>query len=152
VLIVFNAGATVAGLIDDTDVGLQKLMAPRALASVTVGLFGGTFVVVAVFAAVGALLFGNGFTFRPCGAALVNRKGQPISRIRALARAAIVWSPIVAIAIALKVGPEIQEASIGWIALEVALLAVFIAAAGWAVARPSRGIQDRLAGTWIVPR
>ena len=147
-----RAEATVGDLIDDTDIGLQKLMTPRALAAVGVGLFGGTFIIAAFFAGVGALVFGNGFTFRPCGAAIVNRKGQPISRIRALARAAIVWSPIVAIAFALKYGPEIQDASIGWIALELALLAIFVAAAGWAMARPSRGIQDRLAGTWIVPR
>ena len=117
-----------------------------------IGLFGGTFVVVAFFGAVGALVFGNGFTFRPCGASLVNRKGQPISRIRALARAAIVWAPIVAIAVAVKVGPDIDDASLGWIVMEVALLAIFIGAAVWAMARPTRGIQDRLAGTWIVPR
>jgi hypothetical protein len=81
-----RAEATVGRLVDDTDVGLQKLMTPRALAALAVGLFGGTFVVVAFFGAVGALVFGNGFTFRPCGASLVNRKGQPISRIRALSR------------------------------------------------------------------
>jgi eukaryotic-like serine/threonine-protein kinase len=147
-----RAEETVGDLIEDTDIGLQKLMNPRALAAVAVGLFGCTFVVVACFAAVGALLFGNGFTFRPCGAALVNRRGQPISRVRALARAAIVWSPIVGIGFALKFGPKIQDASLAWIALEVALLAIFIAAAGWAMTRPVRGIQDRLAGTWIVPR
>ena len=86
-----RAEDTVGRLVDDTDVGLQKLMAPRALAAVAVGLFGGTFVVVAVFSVVGALLFGNGFRVSAaCGASLVNRKGQPISRVRALARAAIV--------------------------------------------------------------
>jgi len=32
------------------------------------------------------------------------------------------------------------------------LVALLSAGAVWAILRPSRGIQDRLAGTWIVPR
>jgi hypothetical protein len=31
-------------------------------------------------------------------------------------------------------------------------MALFIAGAVWAALNPSRSIQDRLAGTWIVPR
>ena len=79
---------------------------------VAVGIFGGTFVVVAFFARVGALLFGSGFTFRPCGASLVNRKGQPISRIRALCARRDHVGPIVAIAFAFKFGPEIRTPSL----------------------------------------
>ena len=44
-----RAEATVGDLIDDTDIGLQKLMTPRALAAVGVGLFGGTFIIAAFF-------------------------------------------------------------------------------------------------------
>ena len=36
--------------------------------------------------------------------------------------------------------------------LETALIGAVGAAAAWAVYHPSRSIQDRLAGTWIVPR
>ncbi len=32
------------------------------------------------------------------------------------------------------------------------ILAVFIAGAAWALLHPARGLQDRIAGTWIVPR
>jgi hypothetical protein len=32
------------------------------------------------------------------------------------------------------------------------LIALIGAAAAWAIYHPSRSIQDRLAGTWIVPR
>jgi len=31
-------------------------------------------------------------------------------------------------------------------------MALFAAGAVWAILHPSRSIQDRLAGTWIVPR
>ena len=36
--------------------------------------------------------------------------------------------------------------------LQTSVLSVFLAAAVWAMLHPSRGIQDRIAGTWIVPR
>ena len=52
----------------------------------------------------------------------------------------------------MKYGPDVNATS-GWrLLLEWTLMAIFAAAATWAIARPSRGIQDRLAGTWIVPR
>jgi hypothetical protein len=36
--------------------------------------------------------------------------------------------------------------------LESVLLALMAAGAVWAIMRPSRSIQDRIAGTWIVSR
>jgi RDD family len=125
---------------------------PRALASITVGILGGMFCMVAVFAGIGALVFGSGFTFRPFGAALVNRRGQRISRVRAFIRALIAWSPIVAIAIMLKSGPDITDTTLVPLTAQIALLAALAAGAAWSIARPSRGLQDRIAGTWVVPR
>ena len=131
---------------------LAKLASLGALTSVAAGILAGSLCAVAFFAGVGALLLGSGFTFRPFGAALVNRRGQRISRIRALLRAAITWSPVIAVGLLLKLGPDISDTG-GWrLALEVALLLAFAAAAAWAIARPPRGIQDRIAGTWIVAR
>jgi hypothetical protein len=45
-----------------------------------------------------------------------------------------------------------MKATVGLTLLESALRAVFIAGAIWALLHPSRGIPDRIAGTWIVPR
>jgi hypothetical protein len=124
----------------------------RTLSAVGIAVLAAMFVVPAFFGGVGALAIGSGFTFRPMRAALVNRRGQPVSRLRAVTRAAIAWSPIVAILLLMKLGPEVNKTT-GWrLALEWLLLAVLAAGAGWAIARPSRGIQDRLTGTWIVPR
>ncbi len=36
--------------------------------------------------------------------------------------------------------------------LQTVLMIAIAAAAGWAIYRPARSIQDRLAGTWVVPR
>jgi hypothetical protein len=48
--------------------------------------------------------------------------------------------------------PEIQRTTpfVGF--LQAGFLAVLVAGAVWAWRHPSRGIQDRIAGTWIVPR
>jgi hypothetical protein len=147
-----RADATVVPLLEDEGKGIGKLANVRGLATIFVAAVGGTFIAVAFFAGVGALATGSGFTFRPFGAALVNRRGKRISRVRALWRAAVTWSPIIALAFAFKLGPDIMKAGPAMLALAYALLAALIGGAVWAWLHPSRGIQDRLAGTWIVPR
>ena len=81
------------------------------------------------------------------GVTFVRKDGQRASRLRLLWRAIVAWSPsflalvlsILAISKQLNWGP--------WLAL--ALLGLLTA---WSVALPGRGLQDRLAGTWPVPR
>ena len=147
-----RADATVADLMGDADSGLDKLSTPRTLGATALAVFAGTFVVVIIVSAIGALVGGGGFSFRAVGAALVNRRGQPASRLRALFRAAVTWSPIVAMLVVMKYGPKLTDAGYRTIALEAALAAVLIAGGVWAIMRPSRSFQDRIAGTWIVPR
>jgi hypothetical protein len=127
-------------------------MSMRTLTAISTAILAATLAISAFFAGVGALAIGGGFTFRPTGAALVNRRGQPISRVRALLRAAVVWSPLLAVLVLMKYGPGVTSTD-GWrLALESGLLAVLAGGAAWAIAHPSRAIQDRIAGTWIVPR
>jgi hypothetical protein len=147
-----GADLTAAPLLEDEGNKLGKLANVRGLTAIFLATVGGTFIAVGVFAAIGALVTGSGFTFRMFGMALVNRRGRKISRVRALWRAAVTWSPIFAVAVALKRGPDITKAGPSVIALQFALLGVLAAAAVWAWLHPSRGIQDRLAGSWIVPR
>jgi hypothetical protein len=147
-----RAQETVAPILANQAEGLNRLANARALAGIVVATFGGTFIVVAVFAGVGALATGTGFTFRPFGVALVNRRGKRISRVRGLWRAAITWSPIIALVFAFKYGPDVTKGGYGFLALDLALVAVLAAGAVWAILRPARSIQDRLAGSWIVPR
>lgn len=147
-----RAEATVAPILSSQAEGLSRLANARALAGIVVATFGGTFIAVAVFAAIGALATGTGFTFRPFGVALVNRKGQKISRLRGLWRVAATWSPMVALFFAFRHGPDITKGPYLFLVLDLALVAVLAAGAVWAILRPARGIQDRVAGTWIVPR
>jgi hypothetical protein len=147
-----RADATAAPILENQTRGFNKVSQPGALAGISLATMGGTFIAVAVFAFVGALVTGTGFTFRPTGTALVNRRGQPISRIRALWRTAVAWSPVVALVFAFKLGPDIFKAGIAVLALHAALNGILIAGAIYAWLHPSRGIHDRIAGSWIVPR
>jgi len=104
------------------------------------------------FSVLGAIITGSGFTFRPFGAALVNRRGQRASRLRALWRAAVTWTPMCVILFVIKRSPNPPNYRLDLLTLETVLIAFVGAAAVWAIYHPSRSIQDRLAGTWIVPR
>lgn len=147
-----RAEATVAPILEGQAEGLARLSNARALAGIVVATFGGTFIAVATFAAIGALATGTGFTFRPFGVALVNRKGQKISRPRGLWRVTVTWSAMVALFFAFRHGPDITKGGYLFLVLDLLLVAILAAGAVWAILHPARGIQDRLAGTWIVPR
>ena len=84
--------------------------------------------------------------------ALVIKDGRPASRLRALIRPLVAWLPIALLCILVVKGPKPQAIGAGWMLLETSVLLVFIAGALWAIFHPVRGIQDRIAGTWIVPR
>jgi hypothetical protein len=107
--------------------------------------------ITAILALITAIFLRGGVTFRALGTALVGRNGRDISRLRAFARAAIAWSPAIVIAIL----PRVSEAFAGPSPERMLLVIVAIVMVGcgaWAIIRPSRGIPDRLAGTWLVPR
>jgi hypothetical protein len=112
----------------------------------------GSSVVPMFFSGFGALITGSGFTFRPFGAALVNRRGRRASRFRALWRAALTWAPACVLLMVIKAGPKPPDYRLSLLALQIVLVALVAAAAVWAVYHPSKSIQDRLSGTWIVPR
>jgi hypothetical protein len=112
----------------------------------------GSFGLTMFFSALGALVTGSGCTFRPFGAALVNARGQRASRLRALWRAAVTWTPIGVTLIVVKLSPDPPHYRVDLLVLETALMAFVAGAAAWAVSHPSRSVQDRLAGTWVVPR
>jgi hypothetical protein len=147
-----RAEATVVPILSAEVAGLNRLATARALLGIVVATLGGTFIAIAVLAATGALATGTGFTFRPFAVSLVNRKGKRISRVRALWRAVVTWAPMVALFFSFKYGPDITKGGYGFLILDAALVAVLAAGGVWAILRPARGIQDRLAGTWIVPR
>ena len=86
---------------------------------------------------------------RMMGLELVTSDGRPASRLRVLARTAITWSPVLMVPFVISfVSPGIPPSLTGtpWWMLVIIAGAVFV------VITPARGVQDRIAGTWVVPR
>ena len=73
--------------------------------------------------------------------------GKPASRARVVWRTFVAWSPVLASALILGVGVQPRTALL---TVVVAML-LMLCGVVWAVLEPDRGLQDRIAGTWLVP-
>ena len=132
--------------------GLAELSSPAMLWAVGLASASAMLLVVTPFAVIGALALGSGFTLRWFGAALVNRRGEQASRLRALWRAIVTWSLACGVATLFSKVDIAGSVDLRVLAVQTAGMALVVAAAVWTVLHPSRSIQDRLAGTWLVPR
>ncbi len=102
---------------------------------------------VAIPALIAALLFRGGVVLRIAGIAFVRRNGKLASRIQVFWRALVAWSPLV-IGFIVFIALQRQEPLLGEnLAYLVAALPCVLS-----LLMRDRGIQDRLAGTWPVPR
>jgi len=118
---------------------IQLMMWPMAL---------GGFIWVGFFSVAAALICRGGLIMRALGIAVVKRDGSDASRGRMLWRACVAWSwlPLTGILIAVLV-------PVAGVNIAVAIAPVLLAAVViWSGATPGRSLQDRLAGTWLVPR
>jgi hypothetical protein len=108
--------------------------------------------VVAFLGLVGALVTRSSFTLRAMGATLVTSDGRDATRLHALRRTIVTWSPLALSWLFFKLGPPIKGTTLGMALLYTLPLALLVGGAVWAWLHPSRGLQDRIVGTWIVPR
>jgi len=129
----------------------SRNLTPRGLAWITGIFLAGLMVFLACFGLLSALLFRGGLALRLLGIAVVTQDGQA-SRVRAFWRAVIAWSPAVLSALVLTVGNPGPSAPLVWLFVEAASVILFLVGIAYAVRHPERGLQDRLAGTWLVPR
>jgi uncharacterized RDD family membrane protein YckC len=81
--------------------------------------------------------------------AIINAKGEPAKRVTLLRRWAIVWLPLFIPMLFAALLIKSDEFTAAFI-LSSVLLVLWFSAAVYAVIHPSRGLQDRLAGTWVV--
>jgi hypothetical protein len=147
-----RAEETVARLLAGTTVAVTQLNRPMVLWGVLAMIAAGSAAFVAVLGLIGALAVRGGFTMRAFGAALVRADGRDASRLRALVRALVAWSPVLLFPLLIKFGPPLDRITVGFAFLYTLVPVMLLAGAVWAWKHPSRGIQDRIAGTWIVPR
>jgi hypothetical protein len=121
-------------------------------------LAGGFLIWVAIFSVLSAVIFRRGLLLRAFGLEIVTSQGVPASRLELFGRSLIVWSPLLLLPIlAAFILPALQMiAPEGGIQLTVVALAtlgsLYPILAFWSALMPERGIPDRLAGTWLVPR
>jgi eukaryotic-like serine/threonine-protein kinase len=107
-------------------------------------------------AIVGAFLVGGPF-MRLLGIRVASKDGGRASRLRCAARAAVAWLPALAgttvILYFMYGGPGGRQLPVSWTFLiAIATFAlVFVGGAIYAVVSPQRGLQDRIAGTRLVP-
>jgi hypothetical protein len=99
---------------------------------------------VCVPAIVAALLFRGGLVLLIAWVTFVRRDGAPASRRRVFWRALLTWSPFL-VALAFKGLFSLSTVTLFSLSAICVLTAV-------SVVLPERGLADRLAGTWPVPR
>jgi hypothetical protein len=98
-------------------------------------------------AVIAALLFRGGLVLWIAGVTYVRRDGRRASRLRLLWRGVVAWSPV---AVAAVLGLAAMPTKSVTLALLGGLL--LAALTTWSLWLPKRGLPDRLAGTWPVPR
>jgi len=147
-----HADQVVADVLAKSAKGLGQLTSPMLQSSIALMMIAGSTAFVGALGLLGALFVRGGFTLRTFGAALVTSDGRQASRLRAFWRALVTWSPAVVMCLILYKGPEVDHPTLKVLAAQAGVIAVMMAGTIWALFHPSRGIQDRLAGTWIVPR
>ena len=102
----------------------------------------------AIPALLAALFTRRGLILLCFGAVVVKTNGQRAGRIRTIWRGFVAWSPFL-------LGPVLAMllvALFGATAGTVILVLIMIAAVVLSLRRRDRSLQDRLAGTWLVPR
>jgi hypothetical protein len=114
----------------------------------------------------GAFVLRGGLTYRLSGIALVRANGKPALRLQCAWRALVVWLPFVLCLLATMElddrywthwrppMPLAENAWMLWLSWGLWWLALFLLPIylGLALRYPARGVQDRLAGTYLVPR
>jgi eukaryotic-like serine/threonine-protein kinase len=131
---------------------LEELRSPVGLMALFLIIATGGFVAIAVLGLASAVIFRGGLQFRLFGIAVVTRRGHDVSRLRALARAAVAWSPAAIGLAGLVLSQERSLLDGPWIITSASSLALALVGVIYAARHPDRGLQDRIAGTTLVPR
>lgn len=121
---------------------------PTLPATAVLVVFMNTVIFVIIPCLIGSLLFRTGALARLLGIALVNRTGALASRWRVTARNLAAWLPFLLIPLLARLLTPALGRDLGLV-----VTASFVAGLALvSLVLPGRGLADRLAGTWLVPR
>ena len=105
-------------------------------------------VYVGLPALVCALLFRGGLVLWALGVAIVRADGVRASRLRVFWRALVAWSPVALAPVLTAVLAPV----VGVFGSAALVTALVLSLAVLSLVHRERSLQDRLAGTWLVPR
>jgi uncharacterized RDD family membrane protein YckC len=112
--------------------------------------------IVAFLSLACTLLFRGGLAIHLLGVTVVNRDGSPASRLGVFRRGLAAWLPVLALPIPLGsilsvAAPSFRDVSL--LGLTASLVwALYVPLVIGSALLPERGLHDRLARTWLVPR
>jgi uncharacterized RDD family membrane protein YckC len=139
---------------------LDRVRPPQSLGVASAGvivltLMGAVWSVPVLFCSiVSSIALPGGVATRLIGLAVVTRDGNEIGRVRSLARTLIAWAPIL-VWLLLLPNPIVMgfgpASPLPVLAVSLAFGAM-IAGVAWTIVATDRGLHDRIAGTWVVPR
>jgi hypothetical protein len=150
-----DAKAVVAPMVGGID-GTNSIIG-RSPVFMAATLAGFVTLFLAIVSIVCAIAFRSGLAMRIFGVVAVKRDGSRAGRLRVFWRALVTWSPYVLGFIGLVAlgawwfGEPAGGENVVGVAGGLAL-GLFAALAVVSALIPERGLQDRLAGTWLVPR
>jgi len=153
-----EAKAVVAPTVGGLDIVANQM---GRLSASMVAMQAGIVTLLLAFVSLGcALAFRSGLAMLMLGVVAVKRDGSRAGRLRVFWRALVTWSPVLfgLVGFAVLGGWLFADPAVGddiIVVLGVAsglALGLFAALAIVSVLLPKRGLQDRLAGTWLVPR
>ncbi len=154
----FPLSATMACLLLEVRLGSRN--SPHFL---SLGVLGELFLVVVAAGLASAAMFRGGLALRVIGIRIVSNSGRPAGRLRAFGRALVAWAPLLALGLVTfsRVPRSLywdsaisNPPSLDWVSLTAVVVCGPLAVAGWlyAIRYPDRSLQDRIAGTWLVPK
>lgn len=138
--------------LDEEVLPLVQQLTPFQLAAITIGLWLALWVVW-------SMVTRGGLSLKLMGIELQNRRGKPAEPWRCGLRSLLIWAPFFGLILASvwiqdmtkNWGPEGRPMWLYWIPWWLAL--IYLAGIGVvALLRPQRGLQDRMAGIYLVPR
>ena len=127
----------------------------QRMAAMVLGVLSMVMVINAmVVTTVSALAVPGGVVLRALGFAVVRTDGRQVGRLRSLLRVWIGWSPVVLWWGSLGADPvtTLVAAELVTVGGFVVMLSLWCLGIAWLIVTPERGLHDRIAGTWLVPR
>ena len=103
------------------------------------------------FSIVSSISVPGGVATRMIGLAVVTRDGNEIGSLRSLARTLIAWAPILVWLVSVPAQMDMGPGAGSVLAISL-VFGAMTAGVVWTIAATNRGLHDRIAGTWVVPR